>query len=129
MDHEQYPWPDDFVEGFVPPEDSIEASGTAYRLVKSQVPCADDFVGHNKEPHIKKPPSAPSDYGTSMYRELHGIKFLQKTFRPLRLKRIATGELIPIHGQMSPEADEHSHFETWLRLETGIEQHFKVLEE
>lgn len=129
MGYEQYPWPDDFVEGIVPPDDSIEATGAAYRLVKNQVPCADDFVGHNKEPHIKTPPSTPSDYGTSMYRELHGIKSLQKAFRPLRKKRIATGVLIPVHGQMSLKADEHTHFETWLRLNTGIELHFKVLEE
>ncbi|MFB3014528.1 hypothetical protein [Klebsiella pneumoniae] len=37
MDYEQYPWPDDFVEGEVPPNDSIEATGIAFRLVKGGV--------------------------------------------------------------------------------------------
>ena len=129
MDYSQYPWPDDFVDGEVPPDESVQAEGIAYRLVKDIVPCADDFVGHNKEPFVKKAPCTPSDYGTSMYREIRGVKSLQKLFKPLRKKRIATGELIPLHGQMSREADEHSHFETWLRLNTGIEMHFKVLEE
>ncbi|EFN4363493.1 TPA: hypothetical protein RH039_005051 [Escherichia coli] len=129
MDYEQYPWPDDFVEGEVPPNDSIEAAGIAFRLVKGGVPCADDFVGHNKEPFVKKAPCTPSDFGTSMYRELRGIKSLQEVFKPLRKKKIATGTLAPLHGQMSKEADQHTHFETWLRLNTGIELHFKVLEE
>ncbi|WP_146001348.1 hypothetical protein [Chimaeribacter arupi] len=128
MDYSAYPWPDDFNLDYVPPSDAIDAAGDAYRLVKAKAPCADDFVGHNKEPFCKKKACDPADFGTSMYREHQKIKDLQRMFKALRRKFIAYGSLEPLHGQMQPEPDENSHFETWLRLNTGIENNFKVLE-
>lgn len=127
MDYEEYPWPTDFPKD-VPPAGALEADGIAYRIVKADPPCELDFVGHNKEPHVKKSGKLkPADYGTSMFQKLEEIRELKNFYAPLRKKRIACGNLIPKHGKMSPP-DHKSHFETWLRLKTKIENSFKVLE-
>lgn len=127
MDYKEYPWPEDFPK-HVPPKEAIEAKGIAYRIVKADPPHELDFVGHNKEPHVKKSGVLKAaDYGTSMFQKLEKIRELRNLYPALRKKHIACGTLVPKHGKMS-QPDFKSHFETWLRLRTKIEDSFKVLE-
>ncbi|MBH0004294.1 hypothetical protein [Pseudoalteromonas sp. SWYJZ12] len=119
-------WPKDFPND-VPPSDASDANGVAFRLVKGNPPSELDFVGHNKEPHKKNSKNLKAaDYGTSMFRNLSNIEFARSSFKPQRNKKIAEGELIPMHGKMS-KANQKSHFEAWLREKTGIEGCFRVV--
>lgn len=126
MSATNYSWPKDFPSD-VPPSDAKDANGKAYRLVKANPPIDSDFVGHNREPHKKKSKKLkPADYGTSMFRNLQNVEDARELFRAQRNKKIAEGELKPIHGKISKE-NENSHFEAWLREQTGIEACFKVV--
>ncbi|MAJ69030.1 MAG: hypothetical protein CBB67_006570 [Alteromonadaceae bacterium TMED7] len=121
-----YPWPKDFPND-VPPTDAKDASGKAYRLVRSNPPSDSDFVGHNREPHKKKSKNLKAkDYGTSMFRKLKNIEEAREMFKAQRDKSIAEGVLDSIHGKISKERED-SHFEAWLREKTGIESCFKVV--
>jgi len=127
MDYTECPWPDDFPKD-VPPFDALDAAGIAYRIVKTDPPDESDFVGHNREPYVKKDKLlTASDFGTSMFQSLDKIRELKGFHKPLREKRIACGTLVPIHGKMSLP-NKKTHFETWLRMKTKIEIAFKVLE-
>ncbi|WP_285126916.1 hypothetical protein [Leclercia adecarboxylata] len=126
MDFTQFPWPADFPE-YVPPEDADDTAGDAFRLVANDPPTAKDFVGHNQEPHIKKTGKLkPNDYGTSMFRDFEKVKCTRDFHIALRAKKIALGTLQPVHGKAA-KPNKNSHFETWLRLNTGIENHFKIV--
>ncbi|EML2643035.1 hypothetical protein R5N21_001179 [Citrobacter freundii] len=126
MDYSEYPWPVDFPE-YVPPEDAVDATGDAFRIVANDPPTDKDFVGHNQEPHIKKTGKLrPSDYGTSMFRDLEQVQCARNFHAALRKKKIAIGRLEPVHGKAS-KPNKKSHFETWLRLNTRIESNFKIV--
>ncbi|MBK0015950.1 hypothetical protein JMT66_20350 [Kosakonia cowanii] len=126
MEFPEYPWPADFPEN-VPPESAIDAMGEAFRLVANDPPTDKDFVGHNQEPHIKKKGNLkPSDYGTSMFRDLEQVECARNFHVALKKKKIAIGNLEPVHGKAS-KPNKNSHFETWLRLNTRIENNFKVV--
>jgi len=126
MSIDDYSWPKDFPSN-VPPNDATDANGIAFRLVKNNPPSDLDFVGHNKEPHKKKSKNLkPADYGTSMFRDISNVEFARNSFKAQRNKKIAEGELVPLHGKIS-KVNHNNHFEAWLREETGIEDCFTVV--
>lgn len=93
MDYSEYPWPADFPE-YVPPEDAVDATGEAFRIVANDPPTDKDFVGHNQEPHIKKTGKLrPSDYGTSMFRDFEQVQCARNFHAALRKKRLQWAHL------------------------------------
>ncbi|WP_210487473.1 hypothetical protein [Pantoea ananatis] len=127
MDNAEYPWPEDFPDG-VPPVDATPANGLAFRLVVNDPPVPKDFVGHNQEPHKKQGIKLKaSDFGTSMYRDLGQATISRDYHVALKNKKIAQGTLQPFYGMIS-KPNKKTHFEAWLRLSTGIEKNFKVIE-
>ncbi|WP_241595609.1 hypothetical protein [Rosenbergiella epipactidis] len=127
MEYQDYPWPDDFPPD-VPPDYATPADGIAFRLVVNDPPVAKDFVGHNQEPHKKQGRKLKAnDFGTSMYRDCEQAKVCRDFHVALRSKKIAEGELQNFHGSTSLP-NSKTHFEAWLRLQTGIETSFKVID-
>lgn len=120
------PYPDFFPEG-VPPGDAEDAHGDAYRLVVNNPPSESDFYAYHldKRPPVPKP--GRSDCGTSMFRSLEGISLMKEASKPLRNRQIASGSLEPEFGKVSKERARDSHFDAWLRTNTGIENKFKVI--
>jgi hypothetical protein len=82
-----------------PPDDAIEASGIAYRLVNHNPPHGDDFQTHFETG--KLPKAAPCmRSGLSAFRELQDAVHQRKLF-PRLGKWIATALLSPLHGKPS----------------------------
>lgn len=129
MDAELNPFPNDFPDG-VPPDTATDANGEAFRLVVSNPPTTNDFIASHLEPHNKgkKRNLAPSDYGTSMFRDKNELKKMQLLCKPQRGKLVAKGILEKKHGLMSKE-NHKSHFELWIRQNSAIEQDFNILDE
>lgn len=127
MDAKYNPFPDDFPDG-IPPEEASDASGLAYRLVKDNPPGESDFVGHYKEPYKGSARKLkPGDYGTSMFRSVDAIKLIREASKPQRNKKIAIGELEAKHGKMSADGN-NSHVDVWVRVDSGINNDFKVVD-
>ncbi|WP_368180198.1 hypothetical protein [Aeromonas sp. R5-2] len=119
------PYPDFFPDG-VPPEDALDAHGEAYRLVINNPPSESDFYAYHLDKRPQNPKPGRSDCGTSMFRSKEGIEQAKEAFKSLRKKKIAYGFLQPDFGKVSKERND-SHFEAWLRTNTGIENKFKVI--
>lgn len=121
-------WPSFFPNG-IPPAGARVASGQAYRIVRTIPPLPTDFrstyeddvdrLGHPRDS------TDPSLYGTSLHLSLAGSVATRKRFPPLRGRRIATGTLVPRHGQMS-EADARSHITVWFKVEAQPHRDFSV---
>jgi hypothetical protein len=110
-------WPE-YYPGDIPPPEAKNASGTAFRLVKSIPPQATDFrstyeedIQRNGRPRTTK---SPSLYGTSLHLNAKASAATRERFPPLRGRRIACGTLDPSHGRMS-EVDASAHFTVWFR--------------
>ncbi|WP_421254272.1 hypothetical protein [Aeromonas sp. 600948] len=118
------PYPDFFPEG-VPSDAAENTSGEAYRLVKTNPPTPSDFQAFHLDKVNPKPVPSPSDCGTSMYRRRDVVVSLKAVSKPLKSRLIAIGTLEPHFGKMSKERSD-SHFEAWLRINSGIENNFEV---
>ncbi|MCG9708715.1 hypothetical protein L1D46_07835 [Pseudoalteromonas sp. Isolate3] len=121
-------YPEDFPVG-VPPESATPANGNAYRLVRNDPPNAQDFCGYYREPYLKRIPQNPKPnfFGTSMFRDLAQTKVAREEHKPQRDKKIAAGTLSPEFGVVSRE-NQVTHFDAWLKENTGIENVFSVEE-
>lgn len=121
-------YPKDFPQD-VPPLCASDAHGVGYRLVRENPPIPNDFVGFYKEKGGPKPGMKPNFYGTSLFRSQTGIERMRMAYpRPHKNKKIAYGELESNFGKVSNERPTDGHFELWLKVDTGIEKKFRVIE-
>ncbi|WP_429072812.1 hypothetical protein [Aeromonas veronii] len=118
------PYPDFFPVG-VPADTADDAHGEAYRLVKNNPPTSSDFYAYHLDKVNPKPVPSASDCGTSMFRRRESIAAMKAISKPLKNRMIAIGTLENHFGKVSKERHD-SHFEAWLRLNTGIENNFEV---
>ena len=118
-------WPDYFPDG-VPPPDSVETDGTAFRLVENFPPVRLDFQSNYEE--------KPKDYGAklwmacgaSMFTDIEGAIKARNRFPRLRKKMIAVGEMVSDLGKMknTPSVNSHkSHITVWFRLNSEPEKY------
>lgn len=120
------PYPEFFPDG-VPPEDATDAHGNAYRLVVNNPPSKSDFYAYHLDKRPQNPKPSRSDCGTSMFRSIEGISLMREASKPLRNRKIAYGSLQPEFGKVSKERERDSHFDAWLRANSGIENKFEVI--
>lgn len=103
----------------VPPSAAVDATGTAYRIVKTIPPGATDFRS-TLEVRVEKGGSVPDDQlwqacGTSVHTDLADSRRTRDRFPPLRGQKIVVGELLPQHGKMMPTGGA-SHVTVWFRV-------------
>ncbi|HDJ1438101.1 TPA: hypothetical protein PPN70_000499 [Serratia rubidaea] len=123
-------WPDFYPpELDLPPDDSEDASGIVYRLVKSIPPTEQCFVAtHIEQPHrhltCKTLEKKQAVYGTSVWvskeRILEVMASLPEAFRQ---KKLASGTVSANMGKMR-KTREDGHFTLWLRTNSNIHLNF-----
>lgn len=129
-DEQKDNWPDFFPpELELPPKDSMDATGTVYRLVKSIPPTEQCFwTTHQEQPtrhekcHTLEQKQAV--YGTSVWvskeRLLEAMVFLPQG---LRQRKLASGIVNASMGKMRKTLEE-GHFTLWLRKNSRIHINF-----
>ena len=113
-----------------PPVVAEPASGTVYRLVRSDPPQAEDFLstweefpGRFPEPNIKIS-------GTSVYTDQKDIPRLKKRIGHLRNRKTAKGELNSTLGMiLHTPSYEKSHHTWWIPIRAEPWLVFKVISE
>jgi hypothetical protein len=120
--NQEVEWPK-FFPPDVPPREASIASGSAFRLVKSNPPSESDFLSTIEEnpDRIFDEDPLGKRYGTSFYRKLECIKVTQKRFKPLRNRNIVRGMLKGDHGVQLPTPFQgNSHLTVWLYPKSQI---------
>lgn len=107
-------WPAFFPEG-VPPEDSVPATGIAYRLVRTIPPRGEDFCStlEERRDHNFTGEHLVNACGTSFHTNLQASRRTRKRYRGLRDRKIATGELTTRMGRQKPTYTP-GHLTVWL---------------
>lgn len=109
-------WPADFPVG-VPPRDAVPARGTAFRLVKSIPPTADDFlatiVEHPNPSRQYEGDDLVNAHAASFHTDLEASKRTRKRYKGLRERRIASGVLVAEFGVQKPTYGP-GHLSVWL---------------
>lgn len=115
-------WPDFFPAG-VPPAAASNASGRAFRLVRTIPSQEIDFLPSCVEYPSRwtsDSPHYPQACGASFHTSLEASRRTRLRFRPLRGRLIAEGILVEAHGKMLTTGNDPHHITVWVRVDSEI---------
>lgn len=116
-------WPSD-----CPPDDTVEAEGVVFRIVKNDPPSADDFASHFETGRLPKAPPCLR-CGLSVFRQLHDAVH-QRQLIPKLGSLVASATLRAEHGKTKrTQGAQPSHTTWWVYQEVSRASLFSIVEE
>ncbi|CQJ26375.1 hypothetical protein WFK62_13695 [Yersinia enterocolitica] len=128
---EELVWPS-FYPSNVPPNESTDASGVFYRLVRVNPPSDQCFQStHEEQPHRHKKlkgDALQNVFGASFYSDKNrAIDTRDKFPEALGDRLLAEGDLQPYMGKMK-QTFKPFHFTVWLKVGCNISRCFSCIE-
>lgn len=130
QDQQKDGWPDFFPPDLeLPPKDSVDATGTVYRLVRSIPPTEECFwATHQEQPNRHEKCNTlekkQAVYGTSVWinKELL-LEAMESLPEALKQRKLASGIVNASMGKMRKTLEE-GHITLWLRKKSQIHVNF-----